>query len=87
MTDTAAEPQLSDTEILDRLDRVILSIVDIRSQHVDMAALRSLPRWRAVTMARVAYKAQKLTKAELDAIVREAAVLANVRPAKTDKVK
>lgn len=83
-TPETTEPKLSADEILTRLDKVILSLVDPAAHRVDMAALRALPRWRVVTMARLAYKAQKLGRAELDGIVREAAVLARVRPAKAE---
>lgn len=60
-------------------DKVLVSIVDGRLDH---AALRSLPRWRAALLARLACKAGVMTRAERDALVREVAVLGELRPAR-----
>lgn len=39
---------------------------------IDMAQVRRLPPWRAVMIARIAYKCGCLERRELDAMVREA---------------
>jgi hypothetical protein len=86
MSDTTPEipaPEMSADDILVRLDAVIVSIVN--TGRADLAALRSLPRWRAVQVARVAFKAGAITRADLDAITRETAVLGALKPAKPQK--
>jgi hypothetical protein len=75
------EAPMGADDILVRLDAVILSLIT-PGRPVDLWALRSLPRWRAETMARLAHKAGAITKAQRDEIVREAAVLGRVKPAK-----
>lgn len=84
MTDTetpsAPEPEMTADEILARLDAVMTSIVN--TGRADMAALRSLPRWRAVQVARLAFLAHAISRAERDAIIRETAVLGTLKPAK-----
>lgn len=66
-------------ETLALQDAVLTSIVGGRLDH---AALRALPRWRAVLLARVACRAGVLTRAERDKLVREVAVLGELRPAR-----
>jgi hypothetical protein len=77
------EPEMSADDILVRLDAVVVSIVN--TGRADLAALRSLPRWRAVQVARLAFMARAITRAERDAIVRETAVLGTLKPAKPEK--
>lgn len=57
-------------------------LVSIANGRLDLVALRSLPRWRAALLARIAYKARLMTRADLDELVREVAVLGELRPAR-----
>lgn len=53
-------------------DEVLLSITE---GHLNHAALRLLPPWRAVILARVALKAGVMYRADCDDLVREAALV------------
>lgn len=73
MTQTAPpDPRVSMplAAIDDLQNKVIMSVV--ATNRPDMRALRSLPSWRGVTLARLLFKASAITRAELDEIVREA---------------
>lgn len=55
-------------------------LASIANGHLDHAALRSLPPWRAVLLARVACKAGAMTRADRDALVREVHLYGEVLP-------
>lgn len=68
--------KLTDEESL-VADDVLVSILHGR---VDELRLRTLPKWRAVTLARLAHKAGAMPREHRDQIVREAAVYGQVKP-------
>lgn len=68
-TPDEAPPPLTPAEVIDLTQRVLRSILDKRLDH---ASLRRLPGMHAVLLARVAWQARVLTRADLDKLAHEA---------------
>ena len=64
-----APPPPTAEEVLELTRLVLLSIVH---QRLDHASLRKLPGMQATLLARVAWKARVMTRADLDKLVHEA---------------
>lgn len=82
MTETpqTTTPELAPEDVEPtEIDQLVLGIV--QTGRVNMAGLRSLPKWRAVLYARLAWRARAIPRADLDRIVHEAS-FAGVKPAK-----
>jgi hypothetical protein len=74
MTQTTETPDPRTTmplEVVDGLQRrVMLSLAN--HSRADLRSIRSLPTWRAVTWARIAFKCRAISRRELDVINHEA---------------
>lgn len=77
MSDETPPPPLTADEILD-LHRVVLN--SIIHRRLDQVALRQLPSMDAALIARVAWKAGVMTRADLDKLAHEATFNATLKP-------
>lgn len=83
--DHAAERHAEHMRIFAIQEDCLVSLSSIKPR-IDMAVVRQLPPWRAVMIARIAYKCRVLPRRELDELTREAQLVGGMGTLKPPKV-